>query len=1022
MRGQFQKWMKQTGALVLASMLAAMTPCSIGAQASGLEMKSVQYAEKLTCDTEQIHLDYSFGVPEFEVGSNGYQILLDDSVAINEAGMPDLPAKTVSILLPKGKTVKSVKVKKENVQVYKNMLIAPAMGFEKVTGTDAAETVETTEDTEAAKVVETVEDTEAAEVVENTKETEAQEVIVSGNTVDIASQADGNDLASELPEESTESTTEETLATVEPAEEIEEAIEESSVQEELEELDSAQKEEEWGFEAEELAGIIDFTNSDVFNQSVYSGLSVYPGTDSSEGMVETTRGFTVYSITLYPMSYTGTTLTYCSDMSLDLTFTDADEELEYIPTKEDLEFLSDDIDTTAYESTYFATTSTVKTGKTIAGKGKIDYIIITNKALSKTFQRLADYKASKGLRTAVVTTEKIYKKYKGYDKAEKVRKFIQDAYTKNRVKYILLGGDGDGKANSKTAIVPTRMLYCKAVASGEKPTYIASDVYYSCLSGTYDSNKNHKYGEKSDAEKGNSDVDLTADVYVGRAPVDDVTEAENFITKVINYETREKSAQALMIGEQLSGNISCSVEIAANLQSDTSADSIVDAVRKLRDEKIKQEYIELYYDANEFMKEVYLNDLNLLGKTVKLLVDYRQPIEEYVQGGKTSKIMAREDIRTLQNYCQELAGAIRKSEQSYRQKERLAAELISFTEYLGNCEGMDFGTMLDNSQFCRSEKDTVDTAAIEKLDTIYGGTYKEEIRLGATTNNMKTRKIPDTYTVSTLYDKDSANQEWTEEQLLSALNASPELINHLGHANVDKLMRLDAAKIRALSNENAFFFYSQGCYAGSFDNRNTDNKYAKEDCVAEELLVSSPTSGAFACVVNSRYGWYNSDPSSTKGPSQLYDRMFWDVAMYGSDKSLGAILAKSRQNKNLLGKFNDKTYGAVLRYCFYEITLLGDPETKLHDLKDPLLEQTTLSVQKSGKNRTLTWTAVEGAQKYIVYRSTSKNGTYTKLKATKKLTFTDTTAKKGKKYYYKVAAYKKVGSKKYYRCSNPKKS
>ena len=82
----------------------------------------------------------------------------------------------------------------------------------------------------------------------------------------------------------------------------------------------------------------------------------------------------------------------------------------------------------------------------------------------------------------------------------------------------------------------------------------------------------------------------------------------------------------------------------------------------------------------------------------------------------------------------------------------------------------------------------------------------------------------------------------------------------------------------------------------------------------------------------------------------------------------------------------------------------------------------TLKVKKSGSKRTLSWTKVAGAQKYIVYRSTSKNGTYTKLTTTTKTSYTDKKAKKGKKYFYKVAAYKKVGKNKYYRYSTPKKS
>ena len=422
------------------------------------------------------------------------------------------------------------------------------------------------------------------------------------------------------------------------------------------------------------------------------------------------------------------------------------------------------------------------------------------------------------------------------------------------------------------------------------------------------------------------------------------------------------------------------------------------------------------------MKSVYLDNLDLLGKTVTLLVDYRQAIEEYAQNGTSSRTMTMEEILALQNYCNELANAITSSEKEYGQKARLAANLGSFAQYLGTCEGVDFGTMLDNSQFCRSEGETVDTSTFEKLDTIYGGTYKEEIRLGSTAHDLTNRKIPDHYTVSTLYDKDSANGEWAEADLLAALNSSPELINHLGHSNVDSLMRLDVAKVRALSNQNAFFFYSQGCYAGSFDNRDTNNKYGKDDCIAEELVVASPTSGAFAAVVNSRYGWYNNDASSTKGPSQLYDRVFWDEAMYGKNKSLGAVLAKSKQHKTIMDNFNDSTYGAVLRYCFYELTLLGDPETKFHDLGDPLLSRPTLKVKKSGAKRTLSWSAVEGAQKYIVYRSTSKNGTYSKLTTTTKTSFVDKKAKKKKKYYYKVAAMTNVNGNKYYRYSNPKKN
>ena len=57
----------------------------------------------------------------------------------------------------------------------------------------------------------------------------------------------------------------------------------------------------------------------------------------------------------------------------------------------------------------------------------------------------------------------------------------------------------------------------------------------------------------------------------------------------------------------------------------------------------------------------------------------------------------------------------------------------------------------------------------------------------------------------------------------------------------------------------------------------------------------------------------------------------------------------------------------------------------------------------------ITWKKVSGASGYAIYRSTSKNGSYQKIKTLKSgstLSFTDTNLKSKKTYYYKVKAYK----------------
>ena len=65
---------------------------------------------------------------------------------------------------------------------------------------------------------------------------------------------------------------------------------------------------------------------------------------------------------------------------------------------------------------------------------------------------------------------------------------------------------------------------------------------------------------------------------------------------------------------------------------------------------------------------------------------------------------------------------------------------------------------------------------------------------------------------------------------------------------------------------------------------------------------------------------------------------------------------------------------------------------------------------KSGAIR-INWTKTPKAKEYRVYRATSKKGKYERLDVTRYTDYTDTSAKMGKKYYYKVRVIKKNGKK-----------
>lgn len=82
----------------------------------------------------------------------------------------------------------------------------------------------------------------------------------------------------------------------------------------------------------------------------------------------------------------------------------------------------------------------------------------------------------------------------------------------------------------------------------------------------------------------------------------------------------------------------------------------------------------------------------------------------------------------------------------------------------------------------------------------------------------------------------------------------------------------------------------------------------------------------------------------------------------------------------------------------------------------PALKKTTGAAAKASSYNSIkiSWSKVNGAKGYQVYRATSKSGTYSKIKTTTSTSYTNTSLIVGKTYYYKVRAYRVVnGSTKY---------
>ena len=94
----------------------------------------------------------------------------------------------------------------------------------------------------------------------------------------------------------------------------------------------------------------------------------------------------------------------------------------------------------------------------------------------------------------------------------------------------------------------------------------------------------------------------------------------------------------------------------------------------------------------------------------------------------------------------------------------------------------------------------------------------------------------------------------------------------------------------------------------------------------------------------------------------------------------------------------------------YDVITSGCSAAATASVSNTTIGKTKITSGKSSKGKVnLKWQKVNGAAGYVVYRSTKKGSRYTKIAEITKgstVKYTDKTAKKGKKYYYKVRAVK----------------
>jgi chitodextrinase len=278
------------------------------------------------------------------------------------------------------------------------------------------------------------------------------------------------------------------------------------------------------------------------NPEIYSMTTFWPAEQHELVTVQTNRGYNIAHVILFPLQYAPKDgkIKMAAKMQLKIRFTSIDSPRGAKPTKHLKKKLKRKLENPDAIDSYgdFQARSG---GSPLSDPGgpyygaNYDYIVITNETFAGlsdqySFQALCDSKAARGISAGIVTTEWIYANYDGTkpsggtDNATRIRNFLIDAYETWGTEYALLAGDKD--------IIPARLFE----ASG---TDIPADLYYGCVDPadcTFDYDADGTYGETNDGP-GGSDIDLSADIFVGRAGVESTTEVIYFVKKTLFYES-----------------------------------------------------------------------------------------------------------------------------------------------------------------------------------------------------------------------------------------------------------------------------------------------------------------------------------------------------------------------------------------------------------------------------------------------------------------------------------------------------
>lgn len=267
------------------------------------------------------------------------------------------------------------------------------------------------------------------------------------------------------------------------------------------------------------------SNPVIKDEKIYYNNQFYPGKLFDKIGSYSFRGYDILILNLYPIQYNPKSgeILYYPELTVSVKIAETVKNKFYRSLEKDKDMVQSKIDNINTIETYDHKTNLNSNTE------QYDLLILTTNEFKNSFEPLKNAHDEKGITTKIKTLSDISLMPSSVT-AEDIREFIREEYSENGIEYLLIGGDAD--------IIPTKMLYVSGYDEDNPnrfyDTILPVDQYFGYLDGPFNNDGDELWGEPEDGENG-GDVDLFAEVYVGRACVDTIQDVNNFVQKTVSY-------------------------------------------------------------------------------------------------------------------------------------------------------------------------------------------------------------------------------------------------------------------------------------------------------------------------------------------------------------------------------------------------------------------------------------------------------------------------------------------------------